>query len=317
MLYLTSSLGLQVFERDSGTGSLSLAQSFDGYFRRGVPLWDSHRKRLLVDDCGTWRAFSSDHEDASLEDEGELSVADDPGRCGDDLFMDSSGSFFYRVGYARIDLFEVEDSGGLRFVQTHEAAGLRRAFISNGDSHVYAITRDTLQVYTGDTETGELTRTDTETDLSWGTETLAISGDGGHLYVFGRAGERANLFRLEDPVNPVFLDDLPAFWQRSFPASLNNVCRFAGVRKDELVADVICAGSAYVVEWDSTFEFLAGTDYISHTQPDRSNNHVPEFGAPTDMAASPDGRHVYLAADRHGILIFERIGALADDEDPE
>ena len=317
VLYLASSLGLQVFERESETGSLSLAQSYDDYFRRGVLLWDSHRTRLLVDDCGTWRAFSSDGDDAALEDDGELTVAGDPGRCGDDLFMDASGSSLYRVGDGHIDLFEVEDTGDLRFVQTHEVTGLQGALISNGGSHVYAIDPTALRVYARDADTGVLTRSDTETDLSRAAETLAISGDDGHLFVFDRNGERTNLFQLEDPANPVLLDDLPAFWQRSFFDSLNNVCRFASIRKDEVIADVFCASSAYVVEWDSSFEFLAGTDYIADTQPDRSNNHVPEFGTPADMAASPDGLHVYLATDRHGILIFERIGVEADDEESE
>ena len=317
VLYLASSLGLQVFERDSVTGSLSLSQSFDDYFRRGVLLWDSHRTRLLVDDCGTWRAFSSDDDDASLEDDGELTVADDPGRCGRDLFMDDSGSFLYRVGGEHIDLFEIEESGSLRFVQTHEALGVRKALISNGDSHVYAITQDTLHVYTRNTETGVLTRADAQVALSWGAETLAISGDDGHLFVFDRNGERTNLYQLEDPANPVLLDDLPAFWQGSFFGSFDNACRFASLRKEELIADVICASSAYVVKWDSTFEFLAGTDYIADTQPDRSNNHVPDFGTPADMAASPDGLHVYLATNRHGVLIFERIGVEADDGESE
>ena len=162
VLYLGSSLDLQVFERDSETGSLSLAQSFDDYFRRSALLWDADRTRLLVDDCGTWRAFASAGDDSSLEDSGELTVAEDPGRCPEDLFMDTSGSFLYRIGDEHIDLFAVEDSGDLRFVQTHEAVGLRRALISNSDNHVYAVTRNALHVYARATETGVPTRTDAE-----------------------------------------------------------------------------------------------------------------------------------------------------------
>ena len=315
VLYLGSSLGLQVFERDSDSGSLSLAQSFDDYFRRSALLWDAHQTRLVVEDCGTWRKFESDGDDSSLEDGGELTVADDPGRCGEDLFMDSAGSFLYRIGEEHIDLFSVDDSGDLAFVQTHEAVGLQRAVISNGDSHVYAVTRSALHVYTRNTETGVLTRTDAKTALSWGGETLAISGDDAHLFVFDRNGERTNLYQLEDPANPVLLDDLSAFWQRSFFES--NTCSFASLRDDALIADVFCASSAFVVEWRSTFKFLAGTDYIANTQPDRFNNHVPDFAFPEDMAASSDGLHVYLTTDRHGILIFERIGGETDDDESQ
>ena len=266
-----------------------------------------------MDDCGTWRSFASDGDDASLTDGGELTVAGDPGRCGDDLFLDTSGSFLYRIGDENIDLFAVEDSGDLRFVQAHEAAGLRHALMDSSDSHVYAVTRNALHVYTRDTETGALTRNDSDAGLSMA-ETLAISDDDAHLFVFDSNGERTSIFSLEDPANPVSLGDLSAFWQAPFLSRLDNVCSFASVRNGTLVADVFCASSAYVVEWRSNFEFLAGTDYIADTQPDRFNNHVPEFAVPEDMAASPDGLHVYLTTDRHGILIFERIGVEQDSE---
>lgn len=316
VLYLGSSLGLQVFERDSDTGGLALAQSFEDYFRRSVLLWDPHQARLLVDDCGTWRSFTSDGDDSSLTDGGELRVADDPGRCGDGLFMDSSGSFLYRVGDEHIDLFSAEDSGDLRFVQTHEAAGLRDAVMASGDGHVYAVTRNALHVYTRDAETGALTRTDGETALSRA-ETLAISADDAHLFVFDGNGERTNLFDLEDPASPVSLDDLPRFWLAPFFFASTNRCQFATVRTDALVADVFCTGSAFVAAWDSNFEFLEGTDYIASTQPDRFNRHVPEFAVPEDMAASPDGLHVYLATPWHGILIIERIGSQGDEDESE
>ena len=62
------------------------------------------------------------------------------------------------------------------------------------------------------------------------------------------------------------------------------------------------------MKWRSDFAYLAGTDYIADSQPDRNNNHVPDFASPEGMAPSPDGLHVYLSTERHGILIFERIG---------
>ena len=314
VLYLGSSLGLQVFERDSETGRLALAQSFGDYFRRSVLFWDARRTRLLVHDCGTWRSFTSGGDDSSLADGGELTVAGDPGRCGNGLFADTSASFLYGTGDGHIDLFAVEASGDLRFVETQPLSRLRRAVISNDDSHVYAVTQNALHVYTRDSETGALTSTDAETGLSWPVETLAISDDDAHLFVFDRYGERTNLFQLEDPANPVSLDDLPAFWQRPFFGSLDYACPFASVRNDALIADVVCASSAFVVKWRSNFEILAGTDYIANTQPDRNNNHVPDFASPPGMAPSPDGLHIYLSTDRHGILIFERIGMEDDTE---
>ena len=318
VLYVGSSLGLQAFERDPGTGSLSLKQSFDDYLRRSALLWDSERTRLLANDCGTWREFESDGDDSALDDGGDLAVADNPAGCGEELFTDTSGSFLYRVGDQRIDVFAVTDSGDLRFEGTEELSGLRRAVISNGDGHVYAITASALHVYARDAETGLLTRSESATELSAPAETLAISTDDAHLFVFDRRGERTNLFDLEDPASPVLLGDLAAFWRSPFsPGAPANVCSFASLRKETLIADVFCASSAYVVEWRSNLEYLAGTDYIADTQPDRFNNHVPSFAIPENMAASPDGFHVYLSTDRHGILIFERVGMEDEPESAE
>ena len=43
---------------------------------------------------------------------------------------------------------------------------------------------------------------------------------------------------------------------------------------------------------------------------------MPLFGAPNGLAASPDGRHVYVASYEHGIVAFERVGAGVEPEDP-
>ena len=55
------------------------------------------------------------------------------------------------------------------------------------------------------------------------------------------------------------------------------------------------------------------TDYVSVRQPDRFNNPLPEFGETRSLAASPDGRHAYVDTSDEGILIFERVGAGADE----
>ena len=53
---------------------------------------------------------------------------------------------------------------------------------------------------------------------------------------------------------------------------------------------------------------LAATDHVAPWQPDRFNNHVPEFGHTQNLVASPDGRHAYLSTEDEGILVFERVG---------
>ena len=229
-VYLASALGLQVFERTPATGELNFLQLLDGDRQSTSLIWDAHRTRLLANECGTWRSFAPQGDGSSLEDQGELTASGDPATCGDDVFMDPDGSFVYRIASGRVDLFAVEDTGDLRFVQTHEASGLKRALISNGGGHVYAVTDRSLLTFTRDTESGALTRTEGEPGLSRRAEALAISDDDAHLFVFDDDGEQTRIFQLEDPSNPQRLDTMPRFWGASLRNSAN-ACRFASIRR--------------------------------------------------------------------------------------
>ena len=304
-LYLASALGLQVFERIPATGALNFLQLLEGDLQRSLLLWDAHRTRLLADDCGTWRSFGPVGGGRALEDKGELTAVGEPGTCGNHLLMDSHGSFVYRIGNDRVDLFAVEESGDLRFVQLYENGRLQRALISNTGSHVYAVTENSLISFERDAETGALTRTDSETSLSWRGEALAISDDDAYLFVFDNFGQQTNVFQLEDPSNPRRIQSLPRFWDAGY-FSFQNRCRFAVKRNEVLAVDVFCPSSAFSVQWHPSDGELAGTDYLSNRQADRYNNAVPDFGPPEDMAVSPDGGHVYLSTPSHGILTFAR-----------
>ena len=305
-LYLASALGLQVFERIPATGGLNFLQLLDGDLQRSLLIWDPYRTRLLADNCGTWRSFEPAGGGSALEDKGEFTVLDEPGTCGNHLLMDSGGSFIYRIGTNRgIDLFAVEESGDLRFVQLYENGGLQRALISNSGSHVYAVMQNSLIAFERDAETGVLTRTDSETSLSWRGEALAISDDDAYLFVFDSYGRQTNVFQLENPSNPRRIQALPRFWDAGY-FSFQDRCRFAGKRNEVLAVDVFCPSSAFSVQWHPSDGELAGTDYVGNGQADRYNNAVPDFGPPEDMAVSPDGGHVYLSTPGHGILTFAR-----------
>ena len=315
-LYFGSLLGLHVFEREATTGELNFLKLLDGNLQHSTLLWDSHRTRLLADECGTWRSFAPVDGGTELEDQGELTVVEDPGTCSNHLMMDSGGSFIYRIGlFGSIDLFSIDSLGDLRFVETQN--NVYSAVISKDGKYVYVTTPSLLRVFERNADTGKLTLTNFVKDISGriGIERLplAISDDGAFLFVIDEIGAQTNVFSLESPSTPKRLATLPRFWdppQRYYW----NECLFADVRKDIPAVDVFCQSSAFTAKWSPSSNELTGTDYIAGWLPDRFNNHVPEFDFPEDMAVSPDGQHVYLSTPDQGILIFGRGAPVVDEE---
>ena len=324
-LYVASKLGLQVFERDPRIGGLTFVQLLeDDGLEDASLIWDPHRDQLYAHRCGTWRRFAPpDETQQELEDEGTTSISGDPpdaSECGTgvfgDVFMDEAGSFVNAVlpSAGRLQVLALDAEGDLRHVQTVEVFGLKRAVISNGGSHVYAVTDSSLLVFRRNANTGRLTQTAYRTSLTWRAEALAISSDGRNLFVFDDNGKRTRVFQLEDdPSDPRELGILPPFWRESFPWDhWNNRCGFARVRKGTPAVDVFCMDMAFGVQWQPESDSLEATDHVAPWQADRFNNPVPEFGHTRNLATSPDGRHAYLDTEDAGIVVFERVGAGAD-----
>ena len=324
-LYVASKLGLQVFERDPRTGGLSFDQLLeDDGLEDASLIWDPHRDHLYAHRCGTWRRFAPlDETQREVEDEGTISVSGDPpnaAECGTgiyrDVFMDEAGSFLNVVlpSAGRLQVLALDAEGELRHVQTLDVSGLRRAVISNGGSHVYAVTGFSLVVFQRNANTGRLTQTAYHTSLTWRAEALATSSDGQYLFVFDDDGKRTRVFQLEDdPSNPRELGTLPPFWRESWTWDYwNNRCGFARARKGTSAVDVFCMDMAFGVQWQPESDSLTATDHVAPWQPDRFNNPVPEFGHTRNLATSPDGRHAYLDTEDAGILVFERVGAGVD-----
>ena len=347
-LYAASKLGLQVFERNSKTGGLTLVQLLeeDGMEDSSL-IWDPHRDRLYAHRCGTWRVFEPvDESQPELADGEAIPVTGDaPGlpECGadvfGDLFMDGQGSFLNAVlpGTNQLQVLALDTPGELPHVQTVEMDGLTRALISNAGSHVYAGTSRSLLVFERDAETGMLTDVTQGVKPLFGLEALSITSDDRHLFAFHGNGQSATVFDLEtDPADPSPLGSLevtlggPRIPNLPFPIpglpffGPSGSCALAGSRQGVPAVDVFCTDLAFGVEWrpapDETENGEAGpgeappgevalTDHVSNTQPDRFNNPVPEFGLARSLAASPDGRHAYVDTEFEGIMIFERVGA--------
>ena len=323
-LYVASPLGMQVFERDVETGDLTLVQSREDYdLELNSLIWDARRAKLYASRCGMWRKFVPvDGTHRELQDEGTLPVTGSPGFIGcnsrSDVFMDSGGSFLHTVDplVRQLQVLAFDTPSALRHVQTLTVPDLRHALISNDDSHVYAVTAWSLLVFERDAETGRLTQvTQVGNNAGLGDlETIAISSDDRYLFAFDDNGKRTTVFQLEDdPSHPHLLDILPPFWNAPWYAQeWLNQCGFASARKGTPAVDVFCRNMAFDVQWRPEPGELAATDHVAPWQPDRFNNHVPEFGHTQNLVASPDGRHAYLSTEDEGLLVFERVGVGAE-----
>ena len=315
-LYLASGIGLQVFERDQATGGLDPVQLLEPDFDTtlGSLLWDPHRNRLLLHQCSTWQSFGQ------LGDGPELDVQDeqasDGGPCSFQLLMDGDGSNVYTVNSVVIGHFDVEDGGGLSLVESIDPGStVLSAVLSNDGERFYAAVPTGLLVFERDRESGQLTRTDYAEDTisapQGGRVPLAITDDDAYLFAFDQSGEQANLFSLEDPLNPEWLGNLLPFWDAPYGS---RYCRFADPRKEAVAVDVFCPGLAFAARWDAEADELAGSDFVSERQSDRFNGlPIPDFDAPEGFAVSPDDRYVYLSTPRHGIVIIARGGPPAEE----
>ena len=314
-LYLASEIGLQVFGRDAASGELNFVQLLDTgpYGEHARLLWDATRKRLLLDECGSWRSFAEVGGGPELEDLGELAVAGDPGSCGIQLAMDATGSDLYRVAERAIEHFAVDDDGGLQYAEAAQAGSARAAVLSNEGRHLYARVGNFLRVLKRDPDSGVLTWTDylsermdafiwTHFESVLGA-LVAITDDDAHLFVFDRYGERANVFSLDDPEEPDRLALLNLSWRMFWPSYRSGweSCRFADTRGRIVAVDVFCPGMAFTAQWDPGVRELALTDFVVP-----GAGGVPDFDAPVALAVAPDDRHLYLATPEQGIMVFSR-----------
>ena len=315
-----------MFERNAVTGRLDHVQLLETDFDlvTAALLWDPHRARLLATACGTWWSFARNGDGPPLENLGELTAGQDPGACAEHrehLLLDADGSNVYRVRRSRIDHFAVEDEGVLQFVNSTYFGGFLRAVLSNDGRRVYAMTSNNLLVFERDAESGALVRTDFEEEIQAPYTPplpLAITDDDGYLFVFDGDGGQANLFALEDPLNPNLV---ATFSQYLDPYQLNS-CRFADARNEAVAVDVFCPGMAFAVRWDAEAGQLELTDSLVEGEPDRFNAltpnfGAPNFGAPAGFAVSPDDRYVYLSTPQHGIVVLGRGSPPGDGGGPD
>lgn len=320
-LYLASEVGLQVFRADPESGGLTLRQTLRVDLEGRPMVWDEQRSRLLVqgDSCDAWRVFHARRDGLRLVDRSILrSVGDTSCSSFDELHVSGDGANLYRNSVGRIDIFAVDPGGEIAHRRTVHGMGAHVALGEDG-GFLYAAELGGLATYRRRMETGDLEFLGWEQVALASLDAIAI-GDGMLFVVFDPldgAGPRTAAYALDDPAAPAgtgetspFLAEPHVEWR------FGGDCVWVGARAGAAVGDVVCPGLVYAFRADLGADEIDVTDYAGSFQPDRYDNPVPEFGDPAAVAASADGRHVYVATDGPGILVFRRVGAFASVGSP-
>ena len=323
-LYAVSAAGLIVFGRNADTGVLADGRSLDEDLSGSVLLLDSARERLIADRCGSWRVYTGLDDADGIEGD-DLTVEGDPANCGRRLLLEPEGAFLYRVAPGQgIDVFAVE-GGGLRYLQTTQLADIRDAVMAPGGDFVYAArlgSCDRLDCRLGSTSQLRTLRRDRESgslalqDRYWyfsaadDMDSLSIHDDE-RLFVTRRSNGLTAMYELAAGVLTPSGTSVSLLSVPRVSTQLARPFEFSSARPGAAAVDVF--GTDVAVG----FEVLQGeVDLLANGQADRFGNRLPLFGAPNGLAASPDGRHVYVSTYQHGVVAFERVGAGVEHGDP-
>ena len=332
-LYVASTDGLVVFDRDPATGELAVQDTLGDY---PIPLfgpspdliWDDAGDALIAASCDAWNKFTP-KEGGGIEHAGEIAGAP----CATQPLI-VHGDLVHNL----VDGFVIET---YRFDEGHDAVSLEGNFFIP-DLAMAVVTPDGNNMYVvTDDGSGENTMYVAERDADAGTLLISSIIPGGeepgvpglegvrgmavsdsYLYLSVGSGADTLVFDLADPDNPASLGVKDAFVTGAFFSN----CRYPVARTDADAVDVACASNAnfYTVQVGGDGSLMA-SDYVRTTgfNSDAFGNLIPDNDSLRSFGGSPDGGHLYVAGvdsffffgpdfgfnfvENDQILVFERV----------
>ena len=331
-LYVASPAGILIFDRDAATGEVDLTDTladFPIFDPSTQMIWDEAGAALLVAGCEEWLKFTP-AADGGIEHAGSIDGA--PCRLGDVLV---EGDFVHHVMAPwLIETFRFdEEHDALSSAGVNMIPDVARAVMTADGENIYAIADDdgeySLVALERDAETGSL-RISTiiqDGNVTGGKDGAEVEGlsdlqglavYGSHLFLSaGVPGGDTLVFDLADRANPAFLGNLPSFRTGYGP------CAHALARHDAAAVDVACGGGELFTVQVGADGSPFGSDLARGGRRDSFGNAVPANDDILSFAASPDGRHLYVAGwvflfgfdpgigfffeERNQLLVFERV----------
>lgn len=302
VLFATTLKGLAMYSLNGANGQLTPTRTENLDISNDLLIWDKERKRLLVNRCHRWRAFSVSHESSSPTlQQSSVMVQGATEKCA--TTMKLVGKSIYRVIFQQgIENYILGDDGSLQFTDVTNIDELVSIVANEDGTRIYT-SGSRLTEFARDIDNGALTVLD---DTFWGSEaSLAVSKSGEQLFTTDMDRyPSVYVFDLSRGLDNNS-DSLSIRWelQQLEPAILRSWSR-SFARHDQNAIDILGKDGAISVMWNE--EELVLGDELGDGR-DRFGNFVPLFGSPIDSVETPDGRFLYLSTERHGILVFERV----------
>lgn len=344
-LFVATASGLQTFGRNAGDGALEVAQALSGTGLDAALWWDATASTLLAGSCDGWLAYAASEDGALLDGRPLEGVVPCGGAM---LWDATGSFLHVATPGLGILTFALDaERSAFAFLGAEPVSGLTAAVLSPADDFLYAAAAPgVLHVFARDPATGALTLAGTlsgdedasasvdssadsskSEDSSDGVDAaeavpvqealadvrlLAVDADNRYLLAFGRGGLAPAALDLQTPTMPELLASTEAFtrgWATSLFSSFLPGCRFVAMRSQTLAADVVCIDSAYSVRLNPAARLLRPEDDVFGGGQDRFGNDLPfYYSLDGGVAASPDGKHIYVSDD-DALLLFERVGS--------
>ena len=323
-LYVVTEIGLQVYARDH-SGALRHLQTIAGIDPNSRLLWDAHAQSLIAVACTGLLRYQASATGVDLSPPAPVYgtiPCTNRNLVDATLLRDAKGTFVHFVSPLGIATLRFNAHRTvLSFMRGLPVAGITAAAMGPADEFLYAAAEGGLQVFARNLNTGALTRLGGAYEDSARRPLQLLTIDPTARYLLGiDADRRVVAFDLANPAKPDFVAqsapvDIPFGSGTDFSVAALGFqplrrasCSLIAPRTRTLAVDALCEDVAFSARLMPDHRTIRPEDLLRPGGGDAFGNNVPVGLFNRGVAASPDGRHLYVSTGR-GILTFERAGS--------